>query len=167
MGLNNMTQQMGQQQGGMSPEQQSQMQRLAQQQELIKKSLEQLNNEAKASGQSKKIPANIDNMLKDMQEVVTDLKSQKINDQLLQKQEKILSRMLDAQRSINERDYEKNRESESGKNYTGKSPASLKLDSNSKRDLFNDQINKAIREGYKRDYEILIRKYFELMQKNN
>ena len=65
------------------------MQRLGQQQQLIQKSLEQLNQEAKVSGQSTKLPADLDNILKKMQEVVTDMQGRKISDDLIQKQENI------------------------------------------------------------------------------
>ena len=108
MNLNNMTQMLKQmQQGNLSPQQQGQLQRLGQQQELIRKSMEQLNQEAKLSGHSKKLPGDLDKILEKMQEVITDMNTQKLDDELIQKQENILSKMLDAQRSINERDFEK------------------------------------------------------------
>jgi myosin heavy subunit len=94
MNLNNLTQKLQQmQQGGLTPQQQLEMQRLAQQQQLIQKSLEQLNQEAKVSGQSSKLPADLDNILKKMQEVVTDMQGEKLDDELIQKQENILSKL--------------------------------------------------------------------------
>lgn len=165
MSLNNLTQMLQQgMQGKLSPQQQVELQRLAQQQQMIQKSLEQLQNEAKQSGQSKKMPANLENILKQMQEVVSDMQTERLNDELVQKQEKILSRLLDAQRSINERDYEKERESFTGENKNRKSPAELNLSSEQGKDLIRDELNKAGREGYSKDYENLIRKYFEALQ---
>jgi hypothetical protein len=165
MNLNNLTQMLQQSmQGKFTPQQQAELQRLAQQQQLIQKSLEQLNNEAKQSGESKKLPANLENILKQMQEVVTDMHTERLDDNLVQKQERILSRLLDAQRSINERDYEKERESFIGENVSRKSPSELNLSSEQGRDLIRDELNKAGREGYSKDYENLIRKYFEALQ---
>lgn len=165
MSLNNLTQMLQQSmQGKLSPQQQGELQRLAQQQQLIQKSLEQLQNEAKQSGQSKKMPANLENILKQMQEVVSDMQTERLNDELVQKQERILSRLLDAQRSINERDYEKERESFTGENINRKPPAELNLSSERGKDLIKDELNKAGREGYSKDYENLIRKYFEALQ---
>lgn len=165
MSLNNLTQMLQQgMQGQLTPQQQAELQRLAQQQQLIQKSLEQLQNEARQSGQSKKLPANLDNILKQMQEVVTDMKTERLNDELVQKQERILSRLLDAQRSINERDYEKERESFTGQNINRKSPAEINLSTEQGKDLIRDELNKAGREGYSKDYENLIRKYFEALQ---
>ena len=165
MGLNNMTQMLRQmQQGQLSPQQQSELQRLSQQQDIIRKSLEQLNKEAKEQGQSKSIASNLEDILKQMQEVVTDMNTEKLDDKLVQKQEKILSKLLDAQRSINERDFEKNRESNTAKNILRESPAELNLSSDEGQDKLKDELNKAVHEGFSRDYENLIRRYFEALQ---
>ncbi len=168
MNLNNMTQMLQQmQQGQLSQQQQAQMQRLAQQQDVIMKSLNQLNKEAKQSGESKKIPANLEDIMHRMQEVITDMNSEKLDDDLIQKQERILSKLLDAQKSINERDYEKQRESNTGKEIAGKSPAELNLTTEEGRDKLRDELNKAVQEGYSKDYEELIRKYYEALQKES
>ena len=165
MNLNNLTQKLQQmQQGGLTPQQQLEMQRLAQQQQLIQKSLEQLNQEAKVSGQSQKLPADLDNILKKMREVVTDMQGEKLNDELIQKQENILSKLLDAQRSINERDYEKERESRPGDTVLRNLPPDLNQKSPNSLNKIRDELNKAVKEGYSRDYEDLIRKYYEILQ---
>lgn len=163
MQLNNMTQQLNQ--GSLSMQQQAELQRLAAQQEAIRKSLEQLNEESKQAGQSKKIPANMDRVLEEMREVVTDMNTEKLNDNLIQKQERILSKLLDAQRSINERDFEKNRESNSGESIVRESPAELNLSSKKAKDKLRDELLKAVQEGYAKDYEDLIRRYYEALQK--
>lgn len=164
MSLNQMTQSL--KNGQMTQQMMAQMQRLAQQQELIRKSLEQLNQEAKESGQSKKIPANLDKILDEMKEVVTNLHSEKVDDNLVKQQKKILSKLLDAQRSLNERDYEKERKSNSGQNSTRVSPPELILSTEEGKNKLRDELQKAIKEGYKKDYEDLIRKYFEALEKN-
>ncbi len=163
MGLNQLTKMM--QQGNLSKEQMGQMQRLAQEQQLIQKSLEQLNKESRESGQSKKLTSNLEKILEEMQEVITGMKTQKIDDDLIQAQERILSKLLDAQRSINERDFEKKRESTAGTNFNLESPPELLLSTEEGREKLRDELLKAIREGYSKDYEELIRKYFELLQK--
>ncbi len=166
MDLNNLTQMLQQmQQGQLTPQQQGELSRLAQQQDLIRKSLEQLNKEAQQSGESKKIPADLENIAKQMQEVISDMNTEKLDDKLIQKQERILSKLLDAQRSINERDFEKERKSETGKNVVRTSPSELNLSKQSVKDKFRDELNRAIQEGYSKDYQELIRKYFEVLQK--
>lgn len=164
MSLNNLTQQLQQlSQGSLSGEQQMQLQRLAQQQQMIQKSLDQLNKEAKQSGKSKALPENLEKILKQMQEVITDMKTERLDEDLVQRQEKILSKLLDAQRSINERDFEKERESNAGTNITRQSPSELYL--KKKSDLLRDALIKSVQEGYKKDYEDLLRKYYEALQK--
>ncbi len=163
MNLNQLTQMMNQ--GQLSQEMMAQMQRLAQQQEAIRKSLEQLNQEAKEAGQSKRLASNLEKILSEMKEVVTNLQSEKMNDDLVKQQEKILSKLLDAQTSLNERDYEKDRKSSSGKDYNRDSPPDLILNSDEGKNKLKDELMKAIREGYKKDYEDLIRKYFEALEK--
>jgi hypothetical protein len=166
MQLNNMTQMLQQMMSGqMSPEQQGQLQRLAQQQELIQKSLEQLNKEAKESGKSKNLPANLQEILNQMREVVTDMKTDNLDDNIVQKQERILSKLLDAQRSINERDFEKERESNTGQNITRQSPSELNLKNRSNKDNLRNELYKVTQEGYSKDYEDLIKKYYESLQK--
>ncbi|MFO7524376.1 MAG: hypothetical protein R6W68_02895, partial [Ignavibacteriaceae bacterium] len=168
MSLNNMTQMLQQMmQGNMSPGQQAELQRLGQQQEMIRKSLEQLNQEAKMSGESKKIPADLENIVKQMQEVVTDMNTEKLDDDLIQKQERILSKLLDAQRSLNERDFEKERRSETGQQIVRQSPSDLNLSTERGKNKVKDELNKAVQEGYIKDYEELIRRYYEAIQKEN
>ncbi len=170
MQLNNLTQQLQQgthNQGPLSPQQQAELQRLSQQQELIRKSVEQLNQEAKQSGQSKGMAANLNDVLNKMQEVITDMQTEKLDDPLVQKQERILSKLLDAQRSINERDFEKKRESNSGDNLVRQTPDDLNLSSEKEKNKIRDELNRAINEGYTKDYEMLIRKYYEALQKEN
>ncbi|MCX6175058.1 MAG: hypothetical protein NTZ27_09930 [Ignavibacteriales bacterium] len=163
MNLNQLTQMMNQ--GQMTQEMMAQMQNLAQQQESIRKSLEQLNQEAKEAGQSKRLASNLEKILSEMEEVVTNLKSEKVNDDLVKQQEKILSKLLDAQTSMNERDYEKDRKSAAGKDYNRNSPPDLILNTDEGKNKLKDELMKAIREGYKKDYEDLIRKYFEALEK--
>lgn len=162
MDLNKMTQQMNS--GGLSMQERAGLQRLAQQQDLIRKSLEKLNREAKESGQSKSLAGSLDKTLQEMQSVVKEMKGGKLNDEIVKQQERILSRMLDSQRSLNEKDFEKNRESKSGGNFDLNSPGQLNLKQNSKNKL-RDELLKAVKEGYKKDYEELIKRYFEVLEK--
>jgi hypothetical protein len=153
------------QQGNLNPQQQAELQRLGQQQDIIRKSIEQLNKEAREQGKSKGLASNLEEIVKQMQEVVKDMNTEKLDDNLIQKQERILSRMLDAQRSINERDFEKNRESHTGQNILKESPTELDFSSEKGKDKIKDELNKAVKEGFTKDYENLIRKYYEALQK--
>ncbi|MBU2446904.1 MAG: hypothetical protein KJ666_15220 [Bacteroidetes bacterium] len=163
MNLNNLTQMLGQ--GKLSMEQLSQLQRLASEQEMIRKSLEELNREIKESGQGSKMLGDLDDAVKKMEEVIREMRQNNVNDDVVQKQEKILTRLLDAQRSLNERDYEKRRESKPGEELTKRPPAEIDLSTQEGKDRLRQDLLRALEEGYAKDYEILIRKYFEALQK--
>ena len=81
-----------------------------------------------------------------------------------QPKNKILSKILDDQKSINEREFQKQRKSYNGKNITGQSPADLNLNKDRKGNKILDELNSAVKEGYKKDYENLIKKYYEALQ---
>lgn len=164
MGINQGTQQM-MQGGRMTPQQAASMQRLAQQQMALQKSLQQLNEEAKRSAEGKRLMGDMARIAEEMQEVVRDMQQGDVNPNTMQKQERILSRMLDASRSMRERDWEKQRKSETGRDIARRSPAQLdpsklETDAGIKYDM-----QKALNEGYSRDYETLIRHYFEALEK--
>ena len=163
MNLNQLTQQLNQ--GNLSQEQRAQLQRLAQQQETIRKSLQQLNKETREAGQSKKLAASLEKILSEMKEVVTKMNTEKVDDDLVQSQERILSKLLDAQRSINERDFEERRESLAGKEFDRESPPEIIFSTEEGKDKLRDELMKAIKEGYSKDYEELIKRYYEELQK--
>lgn len=164
MNLNKLTQQLNK--GALSMEEQAQLQRLAQQQEAIRKSLERLNREAKEGGQSKSLAGSLDKTVEEMKNVIKEMKGEKLGRDVVKQQERILSRMLDSQRSLNERDFEKNRESKSGAQFSMESPGQLNLKNNSGSKL-KDELLKAGKEGYKKDYENLIKRYFEALEKKS
>ena len=166
MNLNNLTKMLQQHNGKFTQQQLGQLKRLQQQQKLIRKSLQELNKEAKTTGKSKALAADLDEILKQMQEVVTNMNNTQLDDNVVQTQERILSKLLDAQRSVNERDYEKRRESFTGKDILRKSPGNLSLDEQ-RNNTLRDELLKAINEGYSKDYEELIKKYFEELEKKS
>ncbi|MBZ0180596.1 MAG: DUF4175 domain-containing protein [Melioribacteraceae bacterium] len=164
MGINQMMQ--GLKKGGqLSQGQLEQLNKLTQEQRLVQKTLQQLNEEAKSAGQSKRLAANLEKIISEMSEVISGMETEQINDDLIKAQERILSKMLDAQRSINERDYEKTRESRSGQEIVRDSPPEIYFSTEEGQDKIKSELQKAIKEGYKKDYEELIRKYFEALQK--
>ena len=159
-GINQATQQMG----GMSPQQAAEMARLAGEQGMVRKSLEQLAKEAANSGQLSKLLGDLNKIAQDMREVQTDLAQGNVNPETLRKQERILSRMLDSQRSARERDFEKRRKAESGTNVARRSPGAIDLTTQEGRAKLRMDLLRAMEEGYARDYEELIKKYFEALE---
>lgn len=163
MGINQLTQSM---KGNLNLQQQAQMQRIAKQQAALQKSLQELNREAKLAGQSKKIASNLEKILNDMKEVVSGLNTKQIDDQLVKKQERILSKLLDTQISLNERDFEENRKSRVGKNISSTAPSELILNNLDSDNLLREELLKSLQENYSNDYKELIIEYYKQLEKN-
>lgn len=162
MGLNLQSEQLGQ---GMSMQQAAEAARLAQQQDAIRKSLDQLNKEAKESQEQQRLLGDLDKISEEMKEVVSNLEQNNFGKETIQKQQRILSRLLDASKSMNERDYEKRRISKAGTEIVRKSPDELNPADLNGTDKLREDLLRALQQGYSKDYQELIRRYFEELQK--
>ncbi|MBW6514524.1 MAG: hypothetical protein K0B87_07195, partial [Candidatus Syntrophosphaera sp.] len=115
MAMNMLTEQLMlqmQQQGGrMSPAMQQQMQKLASDQERLAENLKRaLQNNPEAQKQGNAIKQIID----EAEAISRQLRANQLSPDLLNRQENILSRLLDAQRSINKREFSEKRKGETG-----------------------------------------------------
>jgi len=160
--INLQTEQLSQGQG-LSQEQLQEMGRLANQQDAVRKSMEQLNKEAQESQDKNRILGDLQRIADEMKEVVENLQQNNVNPNTLRQQQRILSRMLDAQTSMRERDYEQRRTSTAGTTPVRRSPAETQ-DESAQNQLRRDLL-KAIEEGYSKDYQDLIRKYYDALDK--
>ncbi|MBN2011071.1 hypothetical protein JW960_17115 [candidate division KSB1 bacterium] len=158
-GINQQTMQLGMGQL-MTMEQQAAMARLAAQQAALKKSMEQL---AQEYGGRSDVLGDLNQIAKDMDDVARDLKGQNLTRQTYNRQRRILSRLLDAQKSMQRREYSKKRQAETGKYYIAKNPGMLPANLGERNLQFRQDILKAMKEGYTKDYQELIKKYFEAL----
>ena len=114
-------------------------------------------------GTRKNQVGDLERAAREIEEVLRDMQSGQISEQTLHRQEQILSRMLDAMKSQRERDFEKKRESKSGQDVLRESPPELTFgDEDSPVEKMRDELRDG-KQGYSRDYEYLIRKYFEAL----
>lgn len=148
---------------GLSQQQLQEMGRLAKQQEAVQKSLEELNKEAQGGQDRNRILGDLQKIADEMKEVVENLQQNNINPNTIQQQQRILSRLLDAQTSMRERDFEQRRKSLTGTTQTRRSPADIRKDSGL--DQVRRDLLKAAEEGYSKDYQDLIRKYYDALNK--
>ncbi|MGA7159823.1 MAG: DUF4175 family protein [Bacteroidota bacterium] len=149
--------------GGLSQEQMQQMGRLAQQQDAVRKSMEELNKEAQESQDKNRILGDLQKIADEMKEVVGNLQQNNVNPNTIKQQQKILSRMLDAQTSMRERDFEQRRTSTAGTTPVRQSPAEVQVVS--AQSQLREDLLKAMEEGYSKDYQDLIRKYYDALDK--
>lgn len=160
--LNEMISQMFE--GGLNNNEQAEIKRLAKQQTEIKKSLEQLNSELKSSGKSKSLLQNLDKMVRDMEEMISKMQNV-YDDKAKEMHDKILSKMLDAQKSFYEKEFEEERKSNESADIQRESPLDYKPVQDNK--YFEDLLKKLENEGYKPDYIELIKKYIEKLKKGD
>jgi len=95
-----------------------------------------------------------------MKEVSKQLRANNPNRNTIQRQERILSRLLDAQKSVNRRDYSRRRQARSAEDVIRRGPGSL-TPANLENEKLAEDIKKALAEKYPRRYENQIKEYFK------
>uniref|UniRef100_A0A7C4TH33 DUF4175 family protein n=1 Tax=candidate division WOR-3 bacterium TaxID=2052148 RepID=A0A7C4TH33_UNCW3 len=140
---------------GLTKEQMSQISRLAGKQRELRQALEALK-ETPGAGKYQEL---LDELGKEMKEIEEALYQYKLDRKLIERQQMIISRLLDAERSIRQEDWTKERKSRPGKDIIRPSPAQLPQELG--RDELREIIQRALREPYPKEYEIYIREYFK------
>lgn len=156
--LNDMTRQMQQQMPNpqnLSPEQRAQMGRLMGEQQAIQQQLQDIERQAR---EQRELLGRMDKLQDEMHEVVQDLQSEQLDEGTLRVQEKIVSRMLDAQRSLHKRDFNEERQSRTGEEIYSKG-GKMPADTDKLKKLRRD-VDRALREGTPEEYQDLVREYF-------
>ena len=98
---------------------------------------------------------------KEMEEVVEDLKNGQATQKTMEKQQRILTRLLDAQHALKEQDTGRQRQAKAGRNRYRQSPGPLELTPSELKAKLTRDILDLMKEGYSQDYQELIRDYFE------
>ncbi len=149
--------------GGLSLQQQAALSRLAAEQQALQQQFEQW---SQANQEIGKMLGRLGELSREMKEVVDDLKNRQVDQRTLKRQERILRRLLDAQKSVREREYRKMRLSKTAEGkYLRPSPGEPELSLSP--DEIRQNMLQALREGYTRDYQQLIRQYFEALAREN
>jgi hypothetical protein len=118
-------------------------------------------------GKRAEILGRLDEISRMAEDVVKDLENRSIKRRTINLQRKILSRLLDAQKSLKERDFSEKRKSRAGVDVIREGPAKLPEDLGERTSRLNSELLKALKEGYAKEYEVLIRNYFEALRKLN
>ncbi len=156
-GINKGTMQLGQM--GMMA-QQMMMQKLQQQQQMLQKSLEEMLSDMPGGNQ----PGGLSKANEDMKKTIQDFKRKKVSEKTIKRQEEILSRMLDSQKSLQQKDYSEKRKSNPGKQFEYTGNNELPININDKQLLLIQSMESALKEGYSRDYQEMIKTYFMQLQ---
>ncbi len=151
--------------GGMLPSQQQQMAgRLAAEQRALQQALEKMSGEM---GNRNDMLGRIGDVAGEMEEVIQDLIKNNVNRKTIERQRQILSRLLDAQRSAQQREYSKKRKAEIAKQYNTNDPGEIKNIYDMDKKNLEEALNRALKEGYSQDYKKLIEKYFKTLENDN
>ncbi len=148
--------------GQLTPSQQAQMKRMAAGQAALRKAMEELNEKM---GSRSDMLGDLKQIGQDMAEVEKDLLKNQLNRKTIERQRRILSRMLDAQHSMEERKYSKKRKSEQGKRYGVKDPGTLKSGLRADKEKIEQARQKALKEDFTPEYKQMIERYFERLLK--
>jgi hypothetical protein len=132
------------------------MRRMAEEQQRIRESLEEIKRSEEAHQQ---LLGRLDQAQREMKEVEESLRDGQADGTLEEKQTRILSRMLDAQRSVNRRDFDPERESRVGEDTARPSPAELPKDLLRENDRLRLGLLKTDADRYPAQYRAFIESY--------
>ena len=139
------------------------MGRLLSQQQQVQKNLQQLMNESKKSGEGGL--GDLQGISKEIEDVINDFQKRRYNQQTKERQQRILSRMLDSQKSMTQRGFKEERKAETANEIIYEGPSGLPLDYGQRRNLAMEALNQSLKAGYSRDYQTMIRRYFNSLSK--
>ena len=164
-GLNNKSDQLTLGQMAAAAKQQM-LQEMLSGQKSIKKSLDQLMKEMNASGGNKL--GDLNGIAQEMDKVIDDLEKNNYKKQTHKRQQKILSRMLESKTSMTQRGEKEERKSYSAnKLNVFDGPIGLPAEKGQREDLTLKALNNAINAGYSKQYQGMIKRYFNSLTKTD
>ena len=109
----------------------------------------------------------IDVPLSPPDEIIQDFKNKNITRETILRQERILSRMLDNQKSLTQKDFSNKRKSKSGARFDYEGVQSLPENLGDRTLLLINAMEAAMDEGFSNEYNKIIRNYFVDLQQDN
>ncbi|KPJ61201.1 MAG: hypothetical protein AMJ46_02525 [Latescibacteria bacterium DG_63] len=101
-------------QGRLSHSEEEVLGRLAAQQEMVRKGMEEV---SRALGERRDILGRLEEIIEEMRQVETHMEARQLDEDTVRRQHRIMSRLLDAQKSIQQRDYTGKRYSRPGRDF--------------------------------------------------
>ncbi len=163
-GLNQQIQQLLNDRQGerLTQDQQGRMQQLRQQQEALRRQLEEMAQNPALDGQGR---SQLQRIAEEMEEAARLMQGGRIDRDLRERQENILTRLLEARESINQRGKKRERESQTGQDRPPDAPDARP--EAEEIDRLRRDLIRALESGYAPDYQELIKRYFDLLQQRN
>lgn len=156
-----LNQQMEQMMKGKMPGQK--LSEMAAQQQAIRKQLEDARNKMNKEGQ--KALGDMDQIMQQMKQTETELINKQLTNETMKRQQQILSRLLQADQSVRERELDNKRESKTGRAFDNRSPEELSIEEY--RNKIRQEMLKSNKLEYSNDFLILIEQYFKKLEEAN
>jgi ABC-type transporter Mla subunit MlaD len=149
--------------GRLSESEQQTLSRLAAQQEMVRKGMEEV---SRAMGERRDVLGRVEEILKEMRGVEGSMESGQLNENVLKQQNQILSRLLDAQKSVQQRDYSGKRYSRPGKDFLERtSPPELPPEILRQSEKLELQMLRERTERYPDSYRELVEQYLRVLSR--
>ena len=162
--LNEMAQNLHEQmrQQGRTPEMGQLLNRLAYEQQMIREATERL---AEMMEKMSQVLGDLNSVSEEMKEVESELQRGDLNQRVLEKQRRILTRMLESSKSLRKREMSKKRKSEVAKNPMDSTTDAPPLDSKLLETIrqIEPDLKSGGREGFPLQYRGLIEQYFKAL----
>jgi len=163
--LNDQMKQMkeGLEKAGKGKAQSKQFAKMAAKQAALRKALRDAKKEMQEQGQGKGAKE-LEGILDQMDKIEIDLVNKRLTNEMLKRQEQIMTRLLEAEKAQREREYDNKRKAESGQEKERKLPPSLEeylKEREAEIDLYKS-VSPALRPYYK----ILVEEYFNSLKNN-
>jgi len=145
--------------GRLTPDQAGALGRMAAEQEAIRQGLQQAMNKLGENGGGSM--GQLGQTAEDMKKVAEDLRGGRLNQETVERQQRILSRLLDAPRSVEKRDYSRRRTSRPGVDVVRSSPGALSPDLLKSKPSLAALLARGGRDPVSPRYRALVDQYFQ------
>ena len=146
------------QEGRLSPDQAGALERMAAEQEAIRRGLEEAMGKL---GQNGGTLGRLGETGEEMKKVAQDLRGGRLDQQTVERQQRILSRLLDAPRSVEKRDYSRRRTSRPGVDVVRSSPGALSTELLKARPSLAALLARGGRDPVSPRYRAIVDQYFQ------
>ncbi len=148
--------------GRLSMTEAQRLQQMAAQQEMIRQGLEELQQNF---DQAKDLLGDVDQLKREMEDAQKDLAEKHVDPRLMERQQKILSRLLDAQRSIRQQEMSPQRESKTATLAERQSPPPIPEELLKKDRTLEEDVLRGSDDRYPSQYRKLVEEYFRALSK--
>jgi chromosome segregation ATPase len=145
----------------LSQDQMERLNQMSRQQNRIRKQLKELQQKGQLES-GDRVLSELERMSEQMEDAINDIRGGQLNNSLMQRQKNILSRMLSAEKAVQERGKEDKRKATTAQEQPDTVPPDITLEELEKR--VRNMLNDPNRTKFTEDYQRLIEEYFKLLK---